>query len=40
MEERIDSGLVPQIDLISMLKDIAKEWWAILTSFPGCSIVC
>ena len=30
MEERIDSGLVPQIDLISMLKDIAKEWWAIL----------
>ena len=30
MEERIDGGLVPQIDLISMLKDIAKEWWAIL----------
>ena len=30
MEERIDNGLVPQIDLISMLKDIAKEWWAIL----------
>lgn len=30
MEERMDSGLVPQIDLISMLKDIAKEWWAIL----------
>lgn len=30
MEEKIDSGLVPQIDLISMLKDIAKEWWAIL----------
>lgn len=30
MKERIDSGLVPQIDLISMLKDIAKEWWAIL----------
>lgn len=30
MEERIDGGLVPQIDLISMLKDIAKEWWALL----------
>ena len=30
MEERIDGGLVLQIDLISMLKDIAKEWWAIL----------
>lgn len=30
MEERIDSGQVPQIDLISILKDIAKEWWAIL----------
>lgn len=30
MEERIDGGLVPQIDLISMLKDIAKEWWTIL----------
>lgn len=30
MEERIDGGLVPQIDLISILKDIAKEWWAIL----------
>ena len=30
MEERIDGGLVPQIDLISMLKDIAKECWAIL----------
>ena len=30
MEERIDGGQVPQIDLISMLKDIAKEWWAIL----------
>ena len=30
MEERIDGGLVPEIDLISMLRDIAKEWWAIL----------
>ena len=30
MEERIDSENVQQIDLISMLKDIAKEWWAIL----------
>ena len=30
MEERIDSENVQQIDLISMLKDIGREWITIL----------
>ena len=35
MEERIDNETVQQIDLISMLKDIGREW---LTN--SCCIVC
>lgn len=30
MEERIDNETVQQIDLISMLKDIGREWLTIL----------
>lgn len=30
MEERIDNETVQQIDLISMLKDIGREWMTIL----------
>lgn len=30
MEDRIENGLAQQIDLISMLKDIAKQWLTIL----------
>lgn len=30
MEERIDNEIVQQIDLISMLKDIGREWLTIL----------
>ena len=29
MEERIDNETVQQIDLISMLKDIGREWLTI-----------
>ena len=41
MEERIDNETVQQIDLISMLKDIGREWLTILLlAIPNFDNIC
>ena len=40
MEERIDNETVQQIDLISMLKDIGREWLTILLLAIAAALFC